>query len=71
LTSKKPFKDTEDLDLGYVIPQTSSWIDIFALVDLKYSTDIINLMRNMLAYDPKDRYSGEEAFAAWEKIEEK
>lgn len=70
LTSKSPFKEAIDPDLDYIIPQTTSWFEIFSLVDFKYSIDILNIMTKMLAHDPKDRYLIKEAYAAWEKIEE-
>jgi tRNA A-37 threonylcarbamoyl transferase component Bud32 len=69
LTSKMPFDEILDLDLNRVIPVTKAGPHQLPLQN--YSHDIISLITKMLAHDPEDRYSSEEAFAAWEKIDEK
>lgn len=68
LTSKMPFKEQYEPDLGFVLPQTNAGMNMLNLTNKNYNPEIISLMEKMLAHDPADRYLIEEAAIAWEKV---
>lgn len=68
LTSKMPFKNIYDPEFDCMMPQTKTGFKIHLLET--YDADILYIMKRMLAHLPEDRYLGEEAFKAWQNIDE-
>lgn len=64
LTSESPFDD------GSIIPQSERGMNKSPLIKMNYSDDIIQILTKMLAHQPSDRYLINEAFNAWENIDE-
>lgn len=68
LTSDMPFMEVEDPDLMKMMPLTKRGLKELPLGS--YNDDILYIMKRMLAHQPSERFSSEEAFTAWQNIDE-